>query len=145
MQCNSKKALIKYLRSEKKEKFTSLPKVIRVESYFLTYYYIRYNINFMRKQMGEGRSYLLFYTIVFFFRSIRKDSMSTLTWTVSAMPRSFRLVDTTVRCLDSISLCAPWKWNCRIRINIFEEQNGRTQVFSLQFGSCWFFHGNLPR
>lgn len=63
----------------------------------------------------------------------------------STLPGSLRLVDSTLWCMGSISARHAWEWNCSVRVNILQEQDGCPTISRLQPCSSWPFYGHLSR
>lgn len=63
----------------------------------------------------------------------------------STLPGSLRLVDSTLWCMGSISACHAWEWNCSVRVNILQEQDGCPTISRLQPCSSRLFYGHLSR
>jgi len=61
------------------------------------------------------------------------------------VPRLVRLVDFTVRRVDSLSPSHARQWHRGVCLDILAKQDGRAAIPSLQFGRCRSFHGCLFR
>lgn len=63
----------------------------------------------------------------------------------STVPRLIRLVDLTVRRVDSLPSRHAWERHSSVCLDIFKKQNGCAAIFSLQPSRCRLLHGCLSR